>query len=77
MGPAFGYSRPMDSHHDAAHYLEQIARAESYHDLAIFRSRFFGLIERTLSKEECQKVKDFWQTKARDESLPVAPANKA
>jgi hypothetical protein len=55
------------------HYLRQIESAGSYHELAIFRARYFGLLESSFSKEDCLKIKDAWTAKARDESLPVAP----
>ena len=38
-------------------------------------ARYFSLMERTLSKQECLEVKDHWNAKAKDESLPVAPNN--
>jgi len=72
-----GYSRFMDEHQDAGYYKTLIDSAESYHDLVVFRSRFFGLLESTLSKQDCQEVKDHSQVKAKDESLPIAPPSKA
>lgn len=66
----------MDEQHDAGFYKTLINAAESYHDLVVMRSRFFGLMERTLSKEDCQAVKDHWQVKAKDEALPIAPPSK-
>jgi len=54
-------------------YLALIDKAQSYHDLVIVRSRYFSLMDRTLTKDECQAVKDRWHAKARDESLPIAP----
>jgi len=66
----------MDEQHDAGHYKALIDAAGSYHDLVVMRSRFFALMERTLSKEDCQAVKDHWQAKAKDESLPIAPPSK-
>ncbi|WP_173087020.1 hypothetical protein [Fundidesulfovibrio magnetotacticus] len=59
--------------HDAAHYLALIDKAQSYHDLVVLRSRFFNLLERTLTQEEYLAVKDRWNAKAKDETLPVAP----
>jgi len=56
-----------------AFYLSLIDKAPSYHDLVIVRARYFGLLERTLTKQECQTVKDRWQARAKDDSLPVAP----
>lgn len=67
----------MDDQQDAQFYLALIGKAESYHDLVVFRSRYFALVERTLSRQDCQAVKDAWQARAKDESLPIAPASKA
>jgi hypothetical protein len=63
----------MDDKQDAAHYRRLIDQAESYHDLVIFRSRLFSLMERTLPKEDFLALKDRWSAKAKDEGLPVAP----
>ncbi|WP_243313925.1 hypothetical protein [Fundidesulfovibrio agrisoli] len=54
-----------------------IDMASSYHELAVFRSRYFTLMERTLTKEACRLVKDHWNKKAKDPDLPIAPAAKA
>jgi len=67
----------MEEQQNAAYYLRLINQAGSYHDLVILRSRFFGLMDRSLTKEECQKVRDLWSEKAKDESLPIAPSTKA
>lgn len=58
-------------------YLSLIEKAQSYHDLVIVRSRYFSLMDRTLTKDECQAVKDRWHAKARDENLPIAPPKGA
>lgn len=71
---ALRYQPGMDTPQDPRFFKQLIDQAESYHDLAIFRSRFFNLIERTLSKQDCQAIKDHWSLRARDESLPIAPA---
>jgi hypothetical protein len=63
----------MDDQQNAAYYKRLINQAGSYHELVILRSRFFGLMERALSKEDCLEVKDLWAAKAGDENLPVAP----
>jgi len=63
----------MDDIQNAAHFKRMIDQASSYHDLAVFRARYYSLIERTLSKQECREVKDHWNLKAKDETLPVAP----
>lgn len=55
------------------YYKRLIDEAESYHDLAILRTRFFSMIERTLPKEQARDVKDYWSAKAGREDLPVAP----
>lgn len=67
----------MDEQQNAAYYKRLIEEAGSYHDLVILRSRYFGLVDRTLTKEEAQEVKDRWNAKAKDEHLPIAPASKA
>jgi len=67
----------MEEQQNAEYYKRLISQAGSYHDLVILRSRFFGLMDRSLSKEECQEVRDLWNQKAKDESLPIAPAVKA
>lgn len=63
----------MDDQQNAAYYKRLINQAGSYHELVILRSRFFSLMERSLSKEDCLEVKDLWATKAGDENLPIAP----
>lgn len=57
-------------------YLDLIDRAESYHDLVVLRARLFGILEGTLSQEDCRRVKDHWNSRAMDENLPVAPRSK-
>ena len=69
----FGYIFQMDETQDAAHYRQLINKAESYHDLVIFRSRYFSLLERTLPKEDFLELKSLWTAKAAEENLPVAP----
>jgi len=71
---ALRYQPGMDTPQDPRFFKHLIDQAESYHDLAVFRSRFFNLIERTLSKDDCQGIKDHWSTRARDENLPIAPS---
>jgi hypothetical protein len=66
----------MDGQQNPAYYKRLIDQAESYHDLVVLRSRFFGLMERALSQEDCLAVKDHWKAKALDENLPVAPPAK-
>ena len=55
------------------YYKALIDRLGSYHELAVFRARTFTLMEQTLSKEDYLSVKDYWQAKAMDPNLPVAP----
>ena len=59
------------------YYKLLIDQAESYHDLVVFRSRFFAMMDRSLPKEEALAVKDYWTAKARSEDLPVAPAKSS
>jgi hypothetical protein len=66
----------MEEQQSAAYYKRLIDEAASYHDLVVFRSRFFSLIDRTLPKDEAQEVKDCWNARAKDENLPIAPAAK-
>lgn len=63
----------MDEQQSAAYYKRLIDQAESYHDLVILRSRFFALMDRTLPKDDCLAVRDHWNAKAKQDSLPVAP----
>ena len=77
LNPGIGYCHGMESPTEARQYMTMIDQAESYHDLVVFRSRYFSLIERTLDKQQCQAVKDRWQARAKDDSLPIAPALKA
>ena len=67
------YGLGMSEVHSIEYYLSLIESAASYHDLAIFRARFFSLLSSSLSKEDYLKIKDAWTAKAKDESLPVAP----
>ena len=67
----------MEETQNAAHFMTMIDMASSYHELAVFRSRYFSLIERTLTKEACRLVKDHWNKKAKDPKLPIAPAAAA
>lgn len=63
----------MEAQQSAAYYKRLIDQAESYHDLVILRSRFFALMDRTLPKEDCLAVRDHWNAKAKQDSLPIAP----
>lgn len=63
----------MDDQKSPAFYKQIISQAKSYHDLAMFRSRYYSLLESVLSKEDCLAVKDYWSMRAKDENLPIAP----
>lgn len=75
MPSTLSYPKYMDDPQNAVFYKRLIDQAGSYHDLAVFRSRYFSLMERTLSKQDCLEVKDHWNAKAKDDTLPVAPAS--
>ena len=66
----------MEDYQNPAYYKRLIDHAGSYHELVILRSRYFHLMERNLSKDDCLAVKDYWHTKAQDEHLPVAPSTE-
>lgn len=63
----------MDDKPSLAHYITLIDQAESYHDLAVFRARYFGLLERTFPQNEYLAIKDHWNARAKSDNLPVAP----
>jgi len=67
------YTAAMDGQQTPEFYKSLIDQASSYHELVVLRSRFFGLIDRSLSKEDSLAVRDHWNARAKDETLPIAP----
>lgn len=58
---------------NAQYYMALIDRAGSYHDLVVFRGRYYALMKQSLSPVDYLAVKDHWNKKAQDPDMPVAP----
>ena len=58
---------------NAQYYMTLVDRLASYHELVVFRGRYYPLMKQTLSQADYLAVKDRWNKKALDPDLPVAP----
>jgi|GEM_PF-3452044 len=63
----------MNPENNVAHYIGLIKQAQSYQDLVFFRNRMFDAMERMLTRDEVDAVKQAWTERAKDETLPVVP----
>lgn len=63
----------MSDTQNAQYYMALIDRVGSYHELVVFRGRYYALMKQTLPQTDYLAVKDYWNKKALDPALPVAP----
>lgn len=66
----------MNPENNVAHYITLIKQAQSYQDLVFFRNRMFEVMERMLTRDEVEAVKQAWTERAKDENLPVVPTGQ-